>query len=76
MSQLELHGRPWAVFDPSDQQHRAWYHDFVQHGTWGRCPYRFIVPDDHGNLITMIQRKLVEYYVRQEFRTKRSRKRI
>lgn len=76
MSQLELHGRPWTVFDPADQQHRSWYHEFVQHGTWGRCPYRFIVPDDHGNLITMIQRKLVEYYVRQEFRPKRSRKRI
>jgi hypothetical protein len=76
MSQLELHGRPWTVFDPSDQQHRVWYHEFVQHGTWGRCPYRFIVPDDHGNLITMIQRKLVEYYVRQEFRPKRIRKRI
>ena len=76
MSQLELHGRPWTVFDPADQQHRAWYHDFVKSGAWGRCPVRFVVPDDHGNLVTMIQRKLVEYYVRQEFQSKRSRKRI
>jgi hypothetical protein len=76
MSQLELHGRPWTVFDPADQQHRAWYHDFVKSGAWGRCPVRFVVPDDHGNLVTLIQRKLVEYYVRQEFRTTRSRKRI
>jgi hypothetical protein len=76
MSQLELHGRPWTIFDPADQQHRAWYHDFVKSGAWGRCPVRFVVPDDHGNLVTMIQRKLVEYYVRQEFRPARSRKRI
>lgn len=71
MSQLELHGRPWTVFDPANQQHRAWYHDFVKSGTWGRCPVRFVIPDDHGNLITMIQRKLVEYYVRQEFKSRR-----
>lgn len=73
MSQLELHGRPWTVFDPADQQHRAWYHDFVKSGAWGRCPVRFVIPDDHGNLVTMIQRKLVEYYVRQEFKRKRKR---
>lgn len=39
MSQLELHGRPWTVFDPASQQHRAWYYDFVKTGTWGRCQY-------------------------------------
>ena len=68
MSVLELSGRPFTVFDPSNQDHRRFYNDFVQHGTWGRCPFRFVVPDDHGNLITMIQRKLVEYYVECEFR--------
>lgn len=76
MSQLELNGRAWTVFDPANQQHRAWYYDFVKSGTWGRCPVRFVVPEDHGNLVTMIQRNLVAYYVTQEFRPKRSRKRI
>jgi hypothetical protein len=28
---------------------------------------RFIVPDDHGDLITMIQRSLIKHYVEQEF---------
>lgn len=64
MSQLELHGRAWTVFDPADQQHRA---------QWGRCPVRFVVPDDHGNLISMIQRNLVSYYVTQEFQRKRKK---
>lgn len=71
MSQLELHGRPWTVFDPDNREHRAWYHNFVKSGTWGRCPVRFVIPDDHGNLVTMIQRKLVEYYVIKEFKRKR-----
>jgi hypothetical protein len=71
MSQLELHGRAWTVFDPADQQHRAWYYDFVKSGTWGRCPVRFVVPEDHGNLVTMIQRNLVTYYVTQEFKKRK-----
>lgn len=68
MSMLEYKARPWTAFDPGNRDHRRWYHEFVKHGTWGRCPYRFIVPDDHGNLITLIQRKLVEYYVGKEFK--------
>ena len=71
MSQLALHGRPWTVFDPANREHRKWYNDFVESGTWGRCPVRFVIPEDHGNLITMIQRKLVEYYVQQEFKKQR-----
>ena len=67
MSQLELHGRPWVVFDPAKKQHRSWYAEFVQNNTWGRVPYRFIVPDDHGNLISMIEKKLVAYYTKKEF---------
>lgn len=68
MSLLEYRNRPYTAFDPTNRDHRRWYHEFVKHRTWGRCPYRFIVPDDHGNLITMIQRKLVEYYVYREFK--------
>jgi hypothetical protein len=28
---------------------------------------RFVVPEDHGDLITMIQRSLVNFYVQREF---------
>jgi hypothetical protein len=68
MSILQYRSRPWIAFDASDRNHRQWYHEFVKHGTWGRCPYRFIVPDDQGNLVTLIQRKLIEYYVGKEFK--------
>lgn len=67
MSILHLNHRPWAVFDPANAEHRRWYNEFVKHGTWGHCPIRFVVSDDGGNLVTMIQRKLVEYYVKHEF---------
>ena len=67
MSVLELHGRPYTVFDPADKQHRRYYSDFVRTHSWGTCPVRFVVPEDHGDLITMIQRSLVKYYVAKEF---------
>jgi hypothetical protein len=71
MSVLELSGRPFVVFNPADERHREYYYEFVKEGTWGRCPYRFVVPEDHGNLITMIQRSLVTHYVNQEFEPRR-----
>ena len=76
MSVLELSGRPFTVFDPANDEHREFYYQFVKQGTWGSCPYRFVVPEDHGNLVTMIQRSLVTYYVEQEFEPRRKRVRI
>lgn len=68
---LELRNRPWTVFDPANKDHRHWYYDFIKYDTWGRCPVRFVVPEDHGNLVTMIQRNLVAYYVTKEFKQTR-----
>ena len=67
MSVLHYKSRPWIVFDPKDKDHRRWFAEFQQLGTWGRCPVRFLVADDQGDLITMIQRRLIEYYVQKEF---------
>ena len=68
MSKLNLFGRPWTVFDPDNKEHRRWYHQFVQTQSWGHCPVRFVVPEDHGDLVMMIQRTLVAYYVNKEFK--------
>jgi hypothetical protein len=67
VSRLDLFGRPWTIFDPSNKEHRAWYHQFVETASWGHCPVRFVVPEDHGDLITMIQRSLVKFYSDREF---------
>jgi hypothetical protein len=67
MSRLQLHGRPYVVFSAKNKEHRRWFADFNRTGAWGRCPVRFVIPDDHGDLITMIQRELIRFYVEKEF---------
>ena len=76
MSRLEYYSRPWVAFDATNKEHRRYYAEFVKFNTWGRCPVRFIVPDEHSNdLPTMIKNKLCEYYVTQEFRGEKLEKR-
>ena len=67
MSQLLYFGRPYDVFDACNKQHRRWFFEFQQTNTWGRCPVRFMVDDDSGDLISMIQKRLNAYYVDREF---------
>jgi len=70
MSRLQLFGRPYAVFDANNKDHRRWFADFNKSRTWSKCPVRFVVNDDHGDLITMIQRELIQHYVDDEFKSK------
>jgi hypothetical protein len=72
MSRLALFGRPWVVFDAGNKEHRQWFADFNKSGAWGTCPVRFVVDNDHGDLVTMIQRLLIQYYVDKEFGTEKN----
>jgi len=67
MSRLAYIGRPWVAFDPEDKQHRKYFAEFQENRTWGKCPIRFIISDDAGDLLSMMQRRLVEYYTATEF---------
>ena len=68
MSRLEYLARPLVAFDPLNKDHRRYYAEYLEHGGWGKCPVRFIVPEDHGgDLPTMIRNRLVEYYITREF---------
>jgi hypothetical protein len=69
MSQLLFVGRPWTVFDAHNRQHRQWFAEFQRRRSWGQCPVRFIIPDDSGDLLSMIQSRLIEYYTNKEFKT-------
>jgi hypothetical protein len=69
MSRLALFGRPYTIFDPTNKDHRRWFAEFNKSLTWAHCPVRFVVDDDHGDLVTMIQRHLIQYYVDKEFGT-------
>lgn len=67
MSKIQMFGRPYVVFDAKNKDHRKWYADFNKNLSWSKCPVRFVVDDDAGDLITMIQRKLIEHYTAREF---------
>lgn len=69
MSKLNLYGRPWVVFDAHNSEHRKWFAEFNKRRAWGQCPVRFVVDQDHGDLLTQIQRELIKYYVDREFTT-------
>lgn len=70
MSILEYHHRPFVPFDATNKNHRKWFSDFQKNKTWGKCPVRFIITDDAGDLLTMIQQRLIRYYVDKEFTSK------
>lgn len=72
MSKLQLFGRPWVVFNPQDKDHRRWFAEFNENRSWKGCPVRFVIDNDHGDLITMIQRSLIQYYVDREFGQKKN----
>lgn len=68
MSKLEYYSRPLIAFDAHNKEHRRHYYKFRQTHSWGHCPVRFIVPNESGwDLISMIQRQLLEFYVDKEF---------
>jgi len=72
MSRLEYYNRPLVAFDPMNKQHRAYFNQFLLTRAWGRCPVRFICPDEHGpeGLVGIVSRQLLEYYSRKEFNQK------
>jgi hypothetical protein len=76
VSRLAFYGRPWVVFDAKNKEHRRWFAEFQARKSWSHCPVRFIIDDENGDLLTMIQRRLIEYYTDQEFGKKRSTKKV
>ncbi len=73
MSKLELLiNRPLVAFDPANPEHRKHYVEFRKYGGWGKCPIRFICVDEHGeNLVAQMERQMVDYYLKQEFKVKK-----
>ena len=68
MSKLEYFARPLVAFDPYNKDHRRYYAEYMEYGGWGRCPVRFVCPEDYGmDLPTMIKHRLIQYYVDREF---------
>ena len=68
MSKLEFYSRPLVAFDPANKDHRRYFHEFRKNNTWGRCPVRFILPNESGSdLVKTITRELNDWYISREF---------
>lgn len=57
-------------FTASNTQHRKYYAEFVKNKSWGYCPVRFAVRGSRTDLITQIERDMVDYYTLKEFKVK------
>lgn len=66
-TKLDFFMRPMVAFEPSNKEHRKWFAEFHRLGTWSRCPVRFAIPEDQGDLVTLAQRKLIDHYLNKEF---------
>lgn len=66
MTSLNRVSRPWESFDATNKQHRKYYKDFVETNSWGGCPVRFILNETSGDVISMIERNLVRFYLAKE----------
>jgi len=67
MNNLYLRQRPIVCFDETNPDHRQYYREFLKYNTWGRSPVRFMTEEIHTDLISYIQKKMLEFYVMQEF---------
>ena len=69
MSRLEYYQRPLVAFDPTNEIHRQYFYDFLTRSAWGRCPVRFICPDEHGpeGLVGVVSKQLLNFYMKSEF---------
>lgn len=67
-----LHQRPFKIFDPANLEHRSIFYKFQQTQSWQHSPYQWTINDDSTNLVYFINRKLLDYYMGQEFTKKKA----
>jgi hypothetical protein len=66
MSLISSFGRPIVDFDVENVDHRRWFAEFLATGSWRHSPVRFNI-NEEGEMIPVIQRKIVAYYSAREF---------
>lgn len=67
-----LHQRPFKIFEPANAEHRAIFHKYQVTHSWQHSPYQWTIEDDSTNLDHFINRKLLNYYMSQEFAKKKA----
>lgn len=64
---LNLFRKPTIAFDVNNRQHRNDYAIFLKTGSWKHCSVHYEVADAYGEVQSVVQRKLLEYYSSREF---------
>ena len=67
MTALSKIARPEVVFDANNDLHREYYYIMKKTNTWGNCPVVFMLSPEYLDVISMIEKLLVEYYINKEF---------
>lgn len=73
MLRMSLHQRPWALFDPKNKDHRAYFNSFLKTRSWRDCPVQWIIGDDSQDIVHYISKVLVTHYASAEFTPKKPR---
>ena len=68
MSLLYLRSRPIVAFNANDPEHRRYYRQFIETRSWGTCPVRFMVESLNTDLLSHINREMLSWYVKHEFK--------
>lgn len=59
--------RPYALFDPANAEHRAYFYYYLKNASWGKCPYQWHITDDSTDVVYYINKLLVNHYMDGEF---------
>lgn len=71
-----LLSRPYALFDAENAEHRKVYNQYLKTKSWADCPYQFVLEEPFLDLPSCINHKLIHYYISQEFKKDRTKKRV
>lgn len=67
MSKLSAALPPVIEFNPEFPAHRRWYAEFRVRKSWAGCPVRFSVSRDATTVTSMIEQRIIDYYLNEDF---------
>lgn len=65
--------RPYVCFNPDNKEHRQHFYNFQKSSSWAGCPYQWVIEDDSIDVVHYISKKMVAYYMSNEFKKSKSK---